>query len=419
MLGFPIAGLQPCDDVVVASEIGRFYCNDDFGSLFEQDVSTGELTSRQFDRQSGVTAPLAISDGGTHLIVPSFTSNALASWRLDGGGPIQRVLAGDPSIATYGYDSSDTFLESQETLSKPHIWNATTGERLADPTEFSIGTWAVAAHRLWVVWVASGATTGGLYDVVSASRVPGPDIAFDPLAEPIPVNDAAHGRAILRWPDHVTVFDQAGNMVGPTITGSSLPGHNVTSAWSSTDGTKIGVSAYVDGTSLYDATTGERLDVPALPFNKTEVSPNGVGVGSTVDGHLYTFDPDTLQILEQLPGLHGRADELHLSDDGTMLTTENQGDGVRIFDVSNRTQLGDRIADVDGALGQVSVRHDGKELAIPSASLGIVLWDLDPDHWLDAACVVAGRNLTPDEWTAYLAPFGPYRETCTAGHANR
>ena len=98
------------------------------------------------------------------------------------------------------------------------------------------------------------------------------------------------------------MIDQAGNRIGPTIMGSDLPEHYINAVWSTVDGTKIGISASVDGTSLYDATTGDRIDVPALPFTNTAVSPNGIGVGSTVDGHLYTFDPDTLQILDQSPG---------------------------------------------------------------------------------------------------------------------
>ena len=52
------------------------------------------------------------------------------------------------------------------------------------------------------------------------------------------------------------------------------------------------------------------------------------------------------------------------------------------------------------------MRPDGMELAIPSGDLGVVLWDLDPQHWLDAACSVVGRNLTEAEWDQYLGPFG-------------
>lgn len=40
------------------------------------------------------------------------------------------------------------------------------------------------------------------------------------------------------------------------------------------------------------------------------------------------------------------------------------------------------------------------------------VWDLDPDHVRDAACAMAGRNLTDAEWQRYLAWAGPRRPTC-------
>ena len=32
----------------------------------------------------------------------------------------------------------------------------------------------------------------------------------------------------------------------------------------------------------------------------------------------------------------------------------------------------------------------------------MLVWDLDPQHWLDAACLLAGRNLTPQEWDSAI-----------------
>jgi len=66
----------------------------------------------------------------------------------------------------------------------------------------------------------------------------------------------------------------------------------------------------------------------------------------------------------------------------------------------------------------VAMRPDGKELAVPYGSLGLVLWDLDPQHWLDAACGLAGRNLSQDEWDKYLSAFGEYHESCNGDRAN-
>jgi hypothetical protein len=43
---------------------------------------------------------------------------------------------------------------------------------------------------------------------------------------------------------------------------------------------------------------------------------------------------------------------------------------------------------------------------------GLAIWNLEPDRLADAACRIAGRNLTRAEWDAYLGDVGAYRATC-------
>jgi hypothetical protein len=57
---------------------------------------------------------------------------------------------------------------------------------------------------------------------------------------------------------------------------------------------------------------------------------------------------------------------------------------------------------------------DGTELAV-NVPAGIAVWDLRPSSHADAACKMAGRDLTRDEWIAYLGDLGPYRSTCGFG----
>jgi hypothetical protein len=52
---------------------------------------------------------------------------------------------------------------------------------------------------------------------------------------------------------------------------------------------------------------------------------------------------------------------------------------------------------------------DGRTLYVGSDEP--TMWSLDPSNWRDAACAVAGRNLTAAEWTQYL-PDHPQRSTC-------
>ena len=60
-----------------------------------------------------------------------------------------------------------------------------------------------------------------------------------------------------------------------------------------------------------------------------------------------------------------------------------------------------------------ALRPDGTELAVGgSREAGIQVWDLDPEQWVAAACRLAGRNLTAEEWSTNLADLAAYRATC-------
>jgi hypothetical protein len=43
---------------------------------------------------------------------------------------------------------------------------------------------------------------------------------------------------------------------------------------------------------------------------------------------------------------------------------------------------------------------------------GLAIWHIAPDNLAEAACRLAGRNLTRTEWRAYLGSLGTYRATC-------
>ena len=60
-----------------------------------------------------------------------------------------------------------------------------------------------------------------------------------------------------------------------------------------------------------------------------------------------------------------------------------------------------------------ALHPDGEELAIGGGvDRPFLVWDLDPAHWLTAACELAGRNLTQDEWATYIGDLAEYHPTC-------
>jgi hypothetical protein len=87
---------------------------------------------------------------------------------------------------------------------------------------------------------------------------------------------------------------------------------------------------------------------------------------------------------------------------------------VHLYDVDSARQIGRtlRLALPENApYLAATLRPDGGQLAVATEH-GVQLWDLDPDTWRDAACRLAGRNLSRDEWDRYMPPDEPYRATC-------
>jgi hypothetical protein len=59
-------------------------------------------------------------------------------------------------------------------------------------------------------------------------------------------------------------------------------------------------------------------------------------------------------------------------------------------------------------------RPDQRGNPLGAAAVLVERRELQPEHWVDAACRVASRNLTRDEWTTYIGNLAPYHETCPA-----
>ena len=102
---------------------------------------------------------------------------------------------------------------------------------------------------------------------------------------------------------------------------------------------------------------------------------------------------------------------LQFSRDAQVLLAGSSDQTVSIYDVATRTRIGDVIPTFSPFIGPGSLRPDGKEIAVNQRN-GVVLWDIDRERLAEAACRVAGRNLTMTEWATYMGDLGRYRPTC-------
>ena len=208
----------------------------------------------------------------------------------------------------------------------------------------------------------------------------------------------------------------------------------------------------------------ERVDVGGVP-QAMEVSPDGASMAAAMTipsvndappGSVHILDARTLAVRRVLRvGLGHHPFDLSYSPDGRLLAVVDDQGTVTVFDVRSGERLrrpvrvhdgmGQQVEWLPGSGTLVTSGTDGM-LALYDVDSGVVAatlpgssdgrpgytyvtsvtptaitaftadrrgrsYSLDLGTWLDYACALAARDLTPDEWSTYLPGRG-YERTC-------
>ncbi|HET8778974.1 MAG TPA: hypothetical protein VFM66_02790, partial [Agromyces sp.] len=216
----------------------------------------------------------------------------------------------------------------------------------------------------------------------------------------------------------VTLDAATGKRSGPTFT----LGEFTQSVSTNSDGSRVLITATdTDAqvmTSLYDGSTGELLKTTGPEVwggvgtmgPITRLTDRGEII-SLSETRLTRFDATTFEPIGALAGTSGGFAYIGVSADGRTLSAFAQNGTVSLYDLVDGIRLGDPIPAAYPDRLSGFLRPDGMELAV-NADDGIAMWDLDPEAHAQAACRIAGRDLTRDEWNTYLADVGEYRSTC-------
>jgi WD40 repeat protein len=141
-------------------------------------------------------------------------------------------------------------------------------------------------------------------------------------------------------------------------------------------------------------------------------SPDGRVLASTSrDGKILLWDAKSWQMISPafiLP-THAMPTTLSYSPNGKLLASGNYDNSINLWDVASRQLIGQGLSGNTWPVDQVAFSPDGNILA--TASNKIILWDMNPQSWVEKICQRVGRNLTRSEWAQYL-PGETYRATC-------
>lgn len=174
---------------------------------------------------------------------------------------------------------------------------------------------------------------------------------------------------------------------------------------------------------LWDFSGGK---VPTIIQELDSVDPRGVAFNP--DGELLVSGNgnDTISIWKILPnfkteivatriahanGVTGIA----ISPDGKMMASGGGDQTAILWDITdpeNPTQIANLGHHTSPVLnGGMFFLEDGKTM-ISASKDEVFFWDINLQSWIESACNIAGRNLTPSEWQQFVGPAIPYHPTC-------
>jgi hypothetical protein len=403
-------GAERCEALALSPLTRSVLCADALGGVQAFDVATG-APGRRYDLQLTPASALAVSPDGRELAEVGAVAPLLGRWRLDGSGAVARALGaeGEPSAFSPDgrmlvVDGPGTVRVGDERWPRSRIVDVGSGSVLRDLGALVMPLWTERSGTL-VAWQGSSVV---LVDL--ATGRPGLRLQGGPGGPSLRGHAVRQGRHLAVWRSEGgaqmgAVWNLAtGDLVGVT----QRPGWS--SAWVPEDGSRLllagerGLVALATGSGTLSR--GDRA-VTAIAG-----SPSGRVVGATAVGRLFRIDPMTLRpVGAALPSSSGPVEHLALSDDGRLLLARSLDGGARLVDVDAGVQLGDAV-DVRPYGTWAVLRPDGTALAVPGPS-GVAVWQLDPRAWEAAACGVAGRGLSREEWRAHIGDLAPFREGCS------
>ncbi|MEZ0447922.1 BTAD domain-containing putative transcriptional regulator [Cellulomonas sp. ICMP 17802] len=415
----PISGRResPCPWVAVSVAAGRLWCGTFHGVIEERLLSTGERTGISRESGLGNVGWMEVTADGRELVTFSVDAPAITRWRLDGSGPVTRLVAPRHVLVDRYQPGGGLLLTAvrpdgpayvRDDFRQFEIWDPDTDTVVQRMPGLLDPTWITAGS---VLAFDPDADASVVVDAASGGRHEVPDLGADvQIIRPAPDGESTFVVTSEGTVDRVDVA--TGEHVGPTMRAPGWP----LDFSASPDLSRVAVTVYgglnTASTYLFDGRTGEQVGAHVDGWSLTELGRSTTVVSSGVEVEVHDLAAGG-QARGALPSTIGEVDSLQLSTDGDVLAATSRDGTVSVYDVRSRIRLADPLPTDGPNFVSATLRPDGTALAATGRD-GILVWDLDARHLFDAACRFAGRELTAGEWETYLSELGSRRATCSS-----
>jgi WD40 repeat protein len=391
--------------VVHFTPSGQLWVNMSAGEIEQVSLADGHSVGQPIDPMGGIAVGFSISK--TRLVASSATSPLLSVYDVEGNGPITHAISSSDPAVIEEFDPSSRYLLTQVPGISGPIFNTTRAY------DIRAGRWGPQLPPMVQPRFVAPALVGGLGGTGKIGEI---DVRTgSQIGRAISVDFAESTNAQYEIKHHQFVLANIGGDIDlyNDITGAMhkewarVPG---TYPILSSDGFSVNGDIAVLDTAFHRVWvlnhSGQVVLRKHIDATTAALSPNGRVLAVLNGVQLDLFDVGTGEALGNIDVPIGSVD-LEFSADGKLVLAFGQSVGL-VVDLSTKQALGDPFS----SNGYVALRPDGRQLATETAEGNILLWDLDPHRWEEAACQAAGRNLTPTEWREYLSDVGSYQRTC-------
>ena len=401
------------------------------GTVTLWDAQTLEPRS-VFRGHSGTVSQVIHSADGASLYASGF-DGAVIAWDLTGTRGIVREAGSPTPVEPFDYSRANGALAANGSVAVSYradgalalvdvpaaVTSVVPVEVSGAPAQLIVDPAGRYAALLTVQWPASPDGEIQVVDVASRRLLPNTIQLIADFTSPAAF--AGDGRSILTADGQTVLVWDARS--GKPAAGSAryVAREYVVAVAPDATGRIVAVGVRGGGVEVGDTATGalvtalvppggENLAVTPLSF-----SPDGRWLaGGSESGRVVVWDTATWDVARTWVAVQGgKVDSLAFTPDSRSVVAGGAGT-ASVWSVDPRTPTGMTLplsalpSQSDVA---VTTLDEGRTVVTLTNDKGVQLWAFSPQALLDHACDLAGRNLTPDEWSTAL-PNLPYAQTC-------